>query len=196
MFHGLAFREGIESPHEPNVVFGEPYREPLHIVRNAYVVPDIFLPSAMPIIGERVKAAISSLPNLEFLRVIIDKLIYHPFDRGDLSQYQRGRRHNPIKVLKQMDGEPSLIEKYGSYFELIVPVINRLTSARTDRKTVRFRIGPPGFQEPFKVKVSKGLLEEYPIIFSEGGFLCSDKAFDRLGGYLDPDYFTTTHVEL
>jgi hypothetical protein len=152
------------------------------------------------VVREDVKRRLSRLQNLEFVEVVIERLIDWAMPAlGDFTDINadRPRRFDEFvreKLLTDPD-VPEFHDKIGKYYTLLTANMHDLADRYDDIEQVTPDFGsyePPSEDEP--LRVSAKALKEYPILWDKSHILRED-AFAILAPFLDLDYYGVAFME-
>jgi len=184
MFHGKAWRPGAEYP----LLEHRPGDDPLYclsVTKNVFAEAPVFQPNLAWIIASRIRARLEGVPFIEFLQVRFEKLFSAPY----------APEYNPLpgaeddsEYFDLFANEVALIDGYGEWFEVIVPML-RVSSSDGVEVAVSRELS----SKPLVFRVSPQVLSETPVFWFKELFLRGD-VFERLSPLLNRRYFATTRV--
>jgi hypothetical protein len=194
MFHGLAERDGKESPHHRSPWANTESPSPLLISRTIRHVPEISEPVTHLIVSERLADRLRRFPNIRLAPVLFKRLVDVEWRKGDMS-WAKGGKEDPSNVLRTLPDVPEFHQQIGSYFE-VQPyrwkdVLDRYPSAK--ELTIEQRTPP--MEETEVIRVSPEMLTDYPM-FWWGSVIVNPEVFDILDAHLDRDFFIVRKYEV
>jgi len=194
MFHGLAERNGIRSPHFKHYNYGDDPIYPLCLIKNAYNIKKIFMPSVDFTISNEVKTKIQHLPHIKFWQVKFIKLFNYEYDLyGFLKEGYKARC--ACKITKKMRHNPELEKVIENYYELLTCKHQDIVEGYKNLKHIRIYTGC-SCEKYFEDDLSEEMLKDYPILWHYGGHILSEEAFKLMEPYFDWTYFYYNEVEI
>lgn len=163
MFHGAAKRPNAEYPLlDYNI--GDKIEFPVHLIRNTYNIPEMFLPNTNLIISEEIKEYLEPFPGLGFFKVQYLKLFYKEYEEG---------KSKDIEIEDWMDHfqhDLKLESTLNPYFELIVPRYSVIEDKFDNKKSYSVESDISSF----KIELNDELFKKYPIFWHESIFVRED----------------------
>ncbi|HVC95122.1 MAG TPA: hypothetical protein VND64_15605 [Pirellulales bacterium] len=216
MFHGVEWRDGARSSWPTASLGRAGDTVPIELAVNLHRLRDVIEPGLNLVVSQRVREALASFPNIEFVRVKFGKLIRYPYSEGDLSFYETRLADASAEfgaILDDADRVDAIMEDPEELYELLPDhpdargIVAPYYEMRTSRvQDVKFDFVPlkvvelapvPGWPgSPNTEVLSLSLLRSYPIIRSPLGIVFSDDAFSVISPFLDRDYFSVATVEV
>lgn len=197
MYDGTASRPPRERPPYAVARIGNDVREPLHVIRSKNIIPDVFKPGSNFVVSEVVRDKLSSLPNLEFLEVVFDRLVDFYYEKGDGSfYYESDTLESPGERLVELPDCPEAHEDVGRFFELINAKNSDIVDNYDSVERICVEIGRPKSHDPVVGHISKQMMTDYPILKVEWGFLFNEEAYRLFEPHIDWDYFLRREIEI
>lgn len=197
MFHGVVVADEDEDTESVVArVLGSNNVQPLRMMRNMFNSPDVLAPEANFVVSERVRDALSELPNIAFLPIECKKLIHYPYRLGDFSWYDDPECRRPDDLYSLLDTVSETDPFDPSYAEILTPRLGDIQPSFSGLLSVDAEIGSAGFRERTSIMLNAELLASYPILSTPDTNVFSSVAFAILKPYLDPNFFAITEVEL
>lgn len=195
MFHGLAERDGKESPHHRSPWANTESPSPLLISRTIRHVPEICEPVTHLIVSERLAERLRHCANIRLAPVVFKRLVDVEWEKGDMSWFDEWGSTDPGEILRTQPDVPEFHEQIGSYFEVqtyrLKDVVDRYPSA----KEVTIEKDTPPFQENEVIRLSPEMLTDYPMLWWYG-IIVNEQVFDILDAHLDRDFFIVRKYEV
>lgn len=184
MFHGLASRNGCESPHNEFYDVTSKLLFPLDIERNGVRIPDITRPAENLVVSHRVRERLKGLPGIAFYQVRFLKLFHYPWKVGDFSHYNRPGEQLDMTHWEFFETLPDVPEYHRGiepYYELLnqSPVTIRTRYAFSESSDILMS----GF--PFSPRI----LRESSVLDAERGCYLTQEVYTALAPYLDKDFY-------
>ena len=199
MFHGIAELKG--DPNATCHFVGDDLSIDLLVRRNGLVVPPIFQPGLSIIVSNRVKSSLSGLANIIFVPVVFHKLVNYPFAIGDFSYFDQADylqdpvQFDPETLIDRLPDVPALHARVDSYYEIVVPIDNRIASQYSDLQTVQVPQGSPSSDQWEDALLSEAMFSDYPIIWA-WELLFTDRAFAIIEPFLDWNFYYHSVLQL
>jgi hypothetical protein len=189
MFHGLAERDGKEVPHDPSVYANTSSFSPLMISRTGHAVPDISKQSSHLVVAESYRERLEQFPHIRLVPVIFRRLVDIEYCKGDDTSWrEKWGDVDPNQLLRTLPDVPRFHEQIGRYYEVQTwrrcDVVDRYPSA----EDFTMISGTPPMAKDWTVRVSREMLEDYPILCG-AEILLNERAFGILQGGIDRDFF-------
>ena len=195
MFHGIEVSRHLGRS---NFLDGEEHL-PLRLARTGRIVPEVFKPGCSLVVSADVKARLSGVPNVEFLKVTFEKLVDFYYQAGDDSYYEkwwRGgapRSLDPERLLLRLPDFPALHETIGDYYEMLINRISRIGKRYDDNRTIILHDKYGGDRDT--IEVSRSMFSDYPILWW-GYIFITEPVFRIIEPDLDFDYFKMATINL
>src|SRR5262245_49028778 len=146
LFHGVGSRTGQgEFDDSPAAFQTNTVRTPLRIYRIGTWAPEIFSPRVNLIVSEKVRDALHGFESIDFLKVTFASLIDYQVPDGDvLAVRDAPTRVDPLdnrNILRTRANVPSLRQKVGNRYELLMPRVADIRNQYPDVRTQKIRIG-------------------------------------------------------
>jgi hypothetical protein len=96
---------------------------------------------------------------------------------------------DPETLIERLPDVPALHERTGTYYEVVVAWQDEVVERYADTTPVTFIMDVLGDWEDLEVRLSRTLLDDYPILRVAGGLVLSSAVWEKLQPHLDMDYF-------
>jgi hypothetical protein len=197
MFHG----DEINGPDQSSNahLLGDDLSQPLRLIRTGRIVPHVFSPSVTLVVSADVREKLETLPHIDFLPVVFEKLVDYQFRAGDFSYFDLPafRRNpaeaNPETLLQRLPDIPELHSQIGSYYEVVVPRLGDIADNYTNLK--HFSVKLEHCIGKVECDLSAEIIYAYPIVWRYANIF-SEEAFALVSPFIDWDYFSTATIEL
>ena len=202
MFHGTFYRGG--QGNAPARLGAGPI-EPAMLVKNVHHIGDCFSPMNF-VISKKVRGRLGTRPNIEFVQVGYQKLFDYPYEKHDLSFYDRMAELDVLDddldeaiegLIESQPNNLSLAERVGSHYEVVhwrhQDVFEKFPEARPVPFEVPFTLTHAA---PFGGRLSPRMMNEYPLLWTEHGTVIRHDVFEILEPFLDDDYYSWVSFEV
>lgn len=197
MFHGKGQRNGKPYPYQPRYRPGDEIREPLKVVRNGLIVPEVFSPAGDLVVSERLQHTLKQLPNIAFCPVVFEKLFSYSYSAGDFSfwetipgYYDDGE--GPERFAATLPDIPEFHCAIGQFYELVLHHAYSLARSHPWVRPQSIRVEK--YDVVNYVILSPDVLRNYPIYEAEYGFILSPAAFHIMDSCFDRVYYHVAAV--
>lgn len=175
---------------------GDGNSEQVTLTHSGRHLPDIFQPRNNLIVSERVSSELFYFENIELRKVRFGKLVDLFYEKRDFSYYRNGKSIDPEDMLVRLPDASTTLRDPGVYYELIVPMTDRIAKDFKETKRIDIYIGPTEFDERIVGSLSEEMIRKYPLVWHDGDFICSESVFDVLSKHIDWDFFLHADIEL
>jgi hypothetical protein len=156
----------------------------------------VFAPEYELVVSSVARAVLLDVPEIEFERVIFQRLFSYPYRAGDFSFWDDLPDYNrQQKFFDKQKNVPQLHSRVGDFFELVAPPIKDIRNRFHGLRDVAIEIDPKKSGQPLKLSLSVELLDRIPV-FKVGGFIMRDDVFVKLAPFIDWTYFTRAEAHL
>ena len=188
MFHG---NETDDNIRQVIYAYGDKLEEKVHLDVNLFNLADIIKPSRHLVVSEKIKNILADVKNIAFLQVVFDKIINVPYRPGMLPDTHKNLfSHEPYSFTSLYEHDPSLA--IGNYYELIAPEIYRIEKNYNDLTEFCYKY--PGSDFMHKLKLSRTMLNDNPVIWTSKGVIFRDFVFEKIEKYINWDYFKKNSI--
>ena len=188
MFHGDEPEDNIR---QVIYTYGDKLEERVHLEVNLFNLADIIKPSRHLVVSEKIKNILADVKNIAFLQVAFDKIINVPYKPGMLPDTHKNLfSREPYSFTSLYEHDPSLT--IGNYYELIAPEIYIIEKSYSDLAEFCFKY--PGSNYMYKLKLSRTMLNDNPVIWTSDGVIFRDFVFEKIEKYFNWDYFKKNSI--
>jgi hypothetical protein len=198
MFHGLGERTGSPFHVWESYFLEEDTPHALHVIHNAFQMPDVFMPHLHYVVSERVRLAMAGCRNVRFLKVVFDKVFTHEWHVGDLSFYDNHAGENvEEEFMRGMPMDKEAMKKIGDFYE-VIPVNHDTIKGNFPERRVMSGIylGPTDWSPKFAAELCGRMVEEFPVIYVRGDYVLSHDVFARISDFFDWRFYVKADVEM
>ncbi len=195
MFHGLAEREGKESPHDPVVWADVESASPLIISRTIHRIPPICQPSNHLVVSEAVANQLKTFHSLRIAPVLFKRLVDVDYVKEDMDWGERWGWGDPCDLLRTLPDNPEFHGRIGRYFEIRTWAWKDVIDNYPSAKEITIVERTPPMEEESVIRLCPQMLQDYPIL-AYGVKLLSEQAFAVLDPNLDRDFFLVREYEI
>jgi hypothetical protein len=200
MFHGELYRAGrAELRYSSELSLEDPYsveellRHPAELLRNAYGIPPVFMPTQKLVLSQKARDAVGDHERLHYSPVSFRHLFWLPwrFGEADPDVVRPMLRYSSWDVaFKRLQHRPDLLESVGPYYELVIYRNRDVPPTFADIHPVSLRNrAEPVLNPPIDVPLSEHVLETYPMLWTRNGIVIRHDFFERLRPFLDSHFF-------
>lgn len=188
MFHGLAERDGKESPHQRTAWANSEASSPLLISRTIRHVPEISEPITHLVVSERLAERLRRFRNIRLAQVIFKRLVDVEWQKGDMSWWDQWGSVDPCELLRTLPTVSEGHQKVGMFFEVQTYRLKDIADGYPSAKEINIEFRTPPLQEMEAIRLSSEMLTDYPMLWW-GSTIVNEQVFEILDASLDRDFF-------
>lgn len=196
MFHGRIVSDSSPNWRAMDACIGDPY-QPLHLIRNIRILPDICMPTTTFVVSEELKQKLVPVCHgCELHRVYYDKLIDFPVlpigsDYHESSEYREVIEQSSLKEIMDRLPDVSSRVSIGAYYELIEPRLTDVNQTYSNLKKYSIRATTTWTKKD--VMLSSECINDYPVLFSSAHFF-AERVFRNNRPIFEQDVFRGDRV--
>ncbi|MDB5391346.1 MAG: hypothetical protein JWM11_6992 [Planctomycetaceae bacterium] len=191
LFHGLAFRGGIEYPSAPSAYLTNDVREPLELVRPGNFVPQITRPDENLVCLDEVVRNLRQFTPLEFLPVTVSKIVDFWVPKGDMTYYRNAKTRDidGACLLKLLPDSRASFPDMPELWELLVPRLSVAAKQFDNIHSYKFHFGEAEYADTEEFSMSREVFEKYPVVAQIGITMFRADVFSCIARFFDEDFF-------
>jgi hypothetical protein len=195
LFHGDA--GGLSSKAVVNRYEHQPY-EPLPLVRNIRVLPEVFFAGISLIVGERVAKELKRMPHLGLNRCQWDSVYDLPMDEESIrnlyTRFSAFTEDLTEWLRSRLTIAPSQVRRI-EYFELIAPRLEKISAHFS--LTTQFELPSPAYEKLPSLATSREIHVLYPVVKLTPYYIFAEAAYAAVRDYVtDSDLFGVVPIEV
>ncbi|MDB5387262.1 MAG: hypothetical protein JWM11_2908 [Planctomycetaceae bacterium] len=197
-FHGRGARGGEYFPFELNAYLTNDIRASLEVVRPGAIFPPVSQPAGQLVCTSEVKKILQHDHPVEFLPVVLTKVVDHWIPEGDMHYYQDPATStlDSYQFLLQFPDARQSFREIPLLWELLIPKLLDVAPQFDDLKKVEFYFGAPGYGKSYEFEVSSSLFEKYPIIGQSSITFFRDEIYQKIAKFIDEKHFCVCSREV
>jgi hypothetical protein len=203
MFHGSIERKNRRPQSTVSHWKGaDDLSDPVHVKRNGRIVPDIVCPLQCLMVSTVVSGKLAPFPNILFVPVVFDRLVDYEFRAGDFS-FQQDKRLRRIVHASSLEGLFDLFPDVrdlhatvGPYHEVVVERLWKVLEQFKPLRTISVSSDLTYTPRRTELQLNERLVQAYPVIWTEVGYMFREDVFRVIDPHLDRDYFHVTQLEV
>ncbi|MDB5387264.1 MAG: hypothetical protein JWM11_2910 [Planctomycetaceae bacterium] len=190
-FHGRGARDGEYFPLEPNAYLTNDVRASLEVVRPGAVFPPVSQPAGQLICTSDVKQILQHDHPVEFLPVVLTKVVDHWIPEGDMHYYLDPATStlDAHQFLLRFPDARQSFREIPPLWELLIPKLLDVVPQFDDLKKVEFYFGETGYGNGYEFELSASLIEKYPIFGQSAITFFQDDIYQKIAKFINEDYF-------